>query len=978
MANTYYVSNSGNDTNTGQLGSPWQTLIRVNSATFQAGDQILFERGGTFYGSLTIKQSGNSANPITLDAYGSGANPVITGFTNVTAWTSLGGNLWESTSTVSTLGNCNMVSINSVNTEMGRFPKSTAANGGYLTYQSHSVATSITSSDLTGTPNWTGAELVIRNQAYHLNRATVISQTAGTLNFNSIGDSITNGNGFFFQNDDRCLTQQNDWRFNSSTQKLIMYSTTTPVNVKVASVENLITIDGNYIAISNIDFIGANACAIWKQPNTGYKTGISVTNCNFSFMGIAAVYAYINHLVIENNTISICNNSAIVTSASTDVSIRNNTISEIGKLKGMKNLHSPYGSNCAIEIGNAKRIIVEYNSLRNIGFNGISFYASDTVLIKNNFIDTYCTILDDGGAIYTYSAPNIACHAVKITGNICINGIGAFEGSSFTHIAAGIYLDARSANIELTYNTVANAQDFGMFIASNGNVRSRYNTVYNSSEIQFYSVWFGGNIPSPTTSDTVKNNLFISKQKYSSSDDSYQKCLAFYFTGSDPTLQIKASTALDSNCYARPTGEDKVLRASIPGPNSNMTLAEWRSFYGQDVHSFGSPQSISDTSKFRFEYNNTKVARTIPLSKPMIDFRGNKYVNSVTLQPYTSLVMMEDNNPVEILTFTLPGQLGNSVINAVSDTIWITMPSTASLTNLAATFTLSPGASAKVNSLTQVSGTTTNNFTNPVVYSIIAQNGTTAKNWTVKVTTSGTYQLIARHSGKAIGIRGGSIDDLAIVEQETYTGAQSQQFVITDQGGGYFKICPVSITSKGLDVFGQSTTDGASVIQYTYFSGTNQQWKFDSMGGGYYHIVNRNSNKCLDVVNASTVDGTAIQQYTCGNGTNQQFTLTKLKSTPAVMPTQDGASTASETNNNPTLAFFPNPSANGNFFVNLNSLSADKNIEINIYDINGSHLYKQKVKGNKIVEIKSELKAGMYIVKLTYEQNIVTKELVVK
>ena len=106
----------------------------------------MFKRGDTFYGSLTIKNSGSSGNPITFSAYGTGAKPVITGFTAVTAWTNKGGNIWESTNAVSTLSTCNMVVVNGVNTPMGRYPNSDAAKSGYLPFQSHSGTTSITSS----------------------------------------------------------------------------------------------------------------------------------------------------------------------------------------------------------------------------------------------------------------------------------------------------------------------------------------------------------------------------------------------------------------------------------------------------------------------------------------------------------------------------------------------------------------------------------------------------------------------------------------------------------------------------------------------------------------------------------------------------------------------------------------------------------------------------------------------------------------
>jgi hypothetical protein len=63
--------------------SAWQTLERVNTASFDPGDQILFERGGTWEGELAPCSrtlcSGTSTEHIRVDAYGSGPAPEIDG-----------------------------------------------------------------------------------------------------------------------------------------------------------------------------------------------------------------------------------------------------------------------------------------------------------------------------------------------------------------------------------------------------------------------------------------------------------------------------------------------------------------------------------------------------------------------------------------------------------------------------------------------------------------------------------------------------------------------------------------------------------------------------------------------------------------------------------------------------------------------------------------------------------------------------------
>lgn len=84
-ATTYYVAAAGSDSNGGtNSGAPWQTIVKVNGSTFSPGDSILFNRGDIWYGTaLTVPSAGSSGSPITFGAYGSGANPILKGSTNL-------------------------------------------------------------------------------------------------------------------------------------------------------------------------------------------------------------------------------------------------------------------------------------------------------------------------------------------------------------------------------------------------------------------------------------------------------------------------------------------------------------------------------------------------------------------------------------------------------------------------------------------------------------------------------------------------------------------------------------------------------------------------------------------------------------------------------------------------------------------------------------------------------------------------------
>jgi len=79
-AETYYISNRGNDAADGlSENTAWRTLEKVNQQTFNPGDEILFQTGGIWNGSLWVRGSGTQSNMISVGKYGEGAKPLING-----------------------------------------------------------------------------------------------------------------------------------------------------------------------------------------------------------------------------------------------------------------------------------------------------------------------------------------------------------------------------------------------------------------------------------------------------------------------------------------------------------------------------------------------------------------------------------------------------------------------------------------------------------------------------------------------------------------------------------------------------------------------------------------------------------------------------------------------------------------------------------------------------------------------------------
>ncbi|SFT69197.1 choice-of-anchor Q domain-containing protein [Arthrobacter sp. ov118] len=77
---TYFISAAGSDSNSGTSSStPWKSLAKINATVLKPGDTVSLRRGDTWTGGVVTGQSGTAAAPITLNSYGSGSAPTVTG-----------------------------------------------------------------------------------------------------------------------------------------------------------------------------------------------------------------------------------------------------------------------------------------------------------------------------------------------------------------------------------------------------------------------------------------------------------------------------------------------------------------------------------------------------------------------------------------------------------------------------------------------------------------------------------------------------------------------------------------------------------------------------------------------------------------------------------------------------------------------------------------------------------------------------------
>jgi len=649
-ATNYYVKNNGNDNNTGQSDAQaWATIAKVNSSfsSFSAGDQILFNRGNIFYGTIIISKSGISGNPITIGAYGTGADPVISGFTTISGWTDQGGNIYSKI--IASAAQTNMVTIDGVNTGLGRYPDAT-----YLSYESCVTNTTITDTGLGDATDWAGAEAVIRKNDWTIDRCLITDHTGDVLTYKNL-ETTQNANpnyGYFIQNDLRTLTVTNEWYHDIGTGKFYIYGNPDAKIVKAATIQNLFYNNGyDYITIHDLSFEGAIKDAIYFGSGSDHYL---IQNCKIAFAAGCGIKNGGTNGTIDNNIISNCAGAGLMfPSGGSNVNITNNTITKIGKIVGQSMEDGGYEG----IILWANNCLVQHNNIENIGYVGIDIGPNAlTTTVKNNYINNVCSVLNDGGGIYL-SGPRTS---VLIDSNIVLNSIGNIDGSA-THalFSMGIYLDELSYGVKVTNNTVAHCSGAGYLLnKAHDNIISNNLSFDNANGIM-YSNWTNVHY---LYNNVISGNIFFGKA-------ASQYVATFGRSTADDIFSFGTS---DNNYYARPIADnnDFYINYNYGGhPEEKHTLAEWQALTSQDANSRQSPISVSDTSKIDFYYNATKTNKLFTLVQPMIDVKGAKYANSITLLPFASVVLMVDSNPASP---GVPSYTGSVIGNATSSLLEIT------------------------------------------------------------------------------------------------------------------------------------------------------------------------------------------------------------------------------------------------------------------------------------------------------------------
>jgi hypothetical protein len=641
-AATYYVSPNGNDSNNGtSITTPWKTISKVNTRQLVAGDQILFERNGTYRGNLTINYSGTDVNPILISTYGSGNNPILLGSQLISNWILHQGNIWKTqvnaTQVVHLFFNDSLMPI-------ARYP-----NNGWLR-NIQGTNSQITDNQLTQPANyWNGSTMVIRSSSWSYDTSRVLSYSPGVINFRPISYNLGNSTwGYFIRNKFQELDAPGEWFFDKTINTLYFYSPTGNPNLNAIEIITAnqstngvgirVTWQRNNIIIENLTINKYGYAGV----STSGTSNITVRNCNISQCD-HGMWLYGNNQIIRNNFITKCPQMGLnAVSGGSPISYGNNNTFEDNTIQ-----------NCALYPGLGKSSwgyfgmtvtgsnnIIRKNNITNIGYIALSFESNP--LIENNFISNACSILNDGSGI-AFDRTNGAV----IRNNIVLNTIGNIESCATNTTncdpkGKGIYFgNVSNKNNLVDGNTVAYCNGAGIWfdhtMLSEGN-QIINNTLFGNNLYQLgISDFSNYNSPGAIapyavpvySNQLVRNNIFYSNNQQQKTMYHINK----WYSGVD-------FANFNENKYINPwdTVSIQVFDIANNGNSLNYSLNQWKNVRGDDSLSTNQPYlPQSESSDHILVYNNQITEQSISLpSGTWSDLNGNLYNSSINIPAFES------------------------------------------------------------------------------------------------------------------------------------------------------------------------------------------------------------------------------------------------------------------------------------------------------------------------------------------------------
>ncbi len=576
--------------------TPWKSLSKLNSVfhSLSPGDTVFLKRGEEFPGSIHLAASGTAQMPIVISAYGVGEAPVISGWTKIDQWHAVENGVYRSDyETVQS--KANILLVDDLPQPLGRYP-----DQGYLEYALGEADNTLIAEHDFSSLDLTGSTLVVRKNQWILDKHQIVASEGKNIRF--AGESKykgSDGYGFFIQDNKDVLNVFGEWCNDPQNKAVSIFigdELPSQYQIKVSTTDNLLTNakDVQHVVVENLRFSGANESGIFLQD----ASAIEIKNCFIEYSGENALTGLnVRQLTVADNHIFHSQNNGINLRYGTPhATIQNNVITNTHVFPGMGS--SGDGNGIGIYSLSDYGHIVN-NRITETGYSGIVFNG-DRTAVKNNYINSFCLVKNDGGGIYTYEgSANRQYQGRRIEGNIIVNGRGTREGARMSSQASypqaeGIYIDDNANGIEVKNNSIAHVSRNAINIHNARNIIVQQNTAFNGHRQLFISHDDRGE---PVRDVRILNNLFFANAET-------QVLVALSSTKDDLTKMA----VFRDNLYVRPKDHVYAFQLNPQKESGEVirrpyTFAQWKEHLIDDQ---GSAERAVDG--FSISVKNPRVA----------------------------------------------------------------------------------------------------------------------------------------------------------------------------------------------------------------------------------------------------------------------------------------------------------------------------------------------------------------------------------
>ena len=135
-----------------------------------------------------------------------------------------------------------------------------------------------------------------------------------------------------------------------------------------------------------------------------------------------------------------------------------------------------------------------------------------------------------------------------------------------------------------------------------------------------------------------------------------------------------------------------------------------------------------------------------------------------------------------------------------------------------------------------------------------------------------------------------------------------------------------------------------------------------------YRIMSRQSFRAVEIANSSTEDGGIARQASYRSALNQMWLIKVPEHISAVKSPLDLQQ---------RFIIRPNPNG-GSFSIDLAPESQNYNIDLEIYTTDGRLAYSNNYRNEQTIDVTTPLKQGVYQIRISYDNKVLTQKLVVK